>query len=123
PARPDVSMEMGMLPRMPALKMASRHRQADNAGAGRGAIPPATGTASGVNLRAGWRDKVCMHPSGGETVRIKARLRSFYLAALAAATLASAASHAAGMPGCGDVAGDWDGWIAGCAVIIDDTRE
>lgn len=76
-----------------------------------------------MNLRAGWRDKVCMHPSGGETVRIKARLRSFYLAALAAATLASAASHAAGMPGCGDVAGDWDGWIAGCAVIIDDTRE
>ena len=76
-----------------------------------------------MNLRAGRRDKVCMHPSGGETVRIKARLRSFYLAALAAATLASAASHAAGMPGCGDVAGDWDGWIAGCAVIIDDTRE
>ena len=64
-----------------------------------------------------------MHPSGGETVRIKAQLRSFCLTAFAAATLASAASHAAGIPGCGDVAGDWNGWIAGCAVIIDDTRE
>ncbi|HEX5211264.1 MAG TPA: tetratricopeptide repeat protein [Pseudolabrys sp.] len=56
-------------------------------------------------------------------MRIKAQLRSFCLAALAAATLASAASNAAGIPGCGDVAGDWDGWIKGCAVIIDDVRE
>lgn len=51
-------------------------------------------------------------------------LRSYCLAALAAATLASAGSHAAaGAPDCGEAGSDWNGWIAGCAVIIDDTRE